>query len=93
MMCRESERRPSSSSPGSSTSPAVPADIVGAGPTRDVGMVLVPALKPWRGEPPGVTPTSRFSQPTRSRDPRSASSISSWAAKWERFATGRPVAW
>ena len=37
--------------------------------------------------------TSRLSQPTRSLEPGSASSISSIAAKWERLATGSPVAW
>ena len=56
-------------------------------------MVLVPALNPWSGEVPGVPLTSRLSHPTRSREPGSASSISSIAAKCERLATGSPVAW
>ena len=56
-------------------------------------MVLVPALNPCSGEAPGVPLTSRFSQPTRSLEPRSASSISSIAAKCDRLATGSPVAW
>ncbi len=55
-------------------------------------MVLVPALNPCSGEAPGVPLTSRFSQPTRSLEPGSASSISSIAAKWDRLATGSPVA-
>ena len=55
-------------------------------------MVLVPALKPCSGEAPGVPLTRRLSQPTRSLEPRSASSISSMAAKCDRLATGSPVA-
>ena len=85
-------RRPSSSLPGSSTSSTEPADIVDAGPISEVGIVLVPALNPCSGEEPGVPLTSRFSQPTRSLEPGSASSISSIAAKCERLATGSPVA-
>ncbi len=78
--------------------PATPAesrdenDITAAGPTREVGSVLPRATAPRalrRPEPP----TSRLSHPTRAGEPGSASSSSSMAAKWDRFATGRPVAW
>ena len=86
-------RRPSSSLPGSSTSSTRPADIVAAGPTSEVGMVLVPALNPCSGDVPGVPLTSRLSQPDARRcEPGSASSISSMAAKCDRLATGSPVA-
>ncbi len=38
-------------------------------------------------------PTIRLTQPLRSEEPGAASSTSSIAEKWERFATGSPTAW
>ena len=88
----DASRQPSSSAPGRPTSSTRSADIAGCGPKREVGIMLEPALKPCSGASPGVVPISRLSQPTRAREPGSASSTSSMASKCDRLATGSPAA-
>ena len=79
--------------PGSENSPRWVADSVGDGPVSMVGTIEVVRCTASVGLLPASRPTIQFTQPRRTLEVGSASSISSIARKCERFGWSMPTAW
>ncbi len=67
-------------------------DSAGAGPASSAGMLEVFIWTASIASGAVSSPIIRFTHPWRSEEPGAASSISSIAAKCERFGVGRPTA-